>query len=196
MIAQPQTSRTYTPEEYLELEIVSEERHEYVGGDVIPMTGGTPNHNRIVRNLCTALTIGLRGKPYEAFIADQRLWIPQRQIYTYPDVMVVQGELVYQEGRQDTLTNPLVIMEVLSKSTRDYDRGEKFVAYRTIPTFQEYLLIDQYTCHVEHYTREGEKTWMMRECDRPDEQVELTTLSWAIALSDIYDKVEFQADEA
>jgi Uma2 family endonuclease len=194
MIAQPQvSSRTYTPEEYLELELASEERHEYIGGDIIPMTGGTPNHNRIVRNLCTALTVGLRGQPYEAFVADQRLWIPERRIYTYPDVMVVQGELVYQQGRQDTLTNPLVIIEVLSKSIRNYDRGEKFVAYRTIPMFQEYVLVDQYTCQVEQYTKTGEKTWMLRVYDRPDEQLEFAAFPWTIALADIYDKVTFEA---
>jgi len=193
MMAHPQATRTYTPEEYLELELASEERHEYIGGDIIPMTGGTPNHNRIVRNLCTALTVGLRGQPYEAFVADQRLWIPERRIYTYPDVMVVQGELVLQQGRQDTLTNPLVIIEVLSRSTRDYDRGEKFVAYRTIPTFQEYVLVDQSACQVEQYAKTGEKTWMLRVYDRPDEQLEFAALSWAIALSDIYDKVTFDA---
>lgn len=193
MIAQSQvSSRTYTPEEYLELEIASEERHEYIGGEIIPMTGGTPNHNRIIRNLCTALTIGLRGQRFETFVADQRLWIPAQGIYTYPDVMVVQGELVYQEGRQDTLTNPVVIIEVLSKSTRGYDQTEKFVAYQTIPTIQEYVLVDQYTYRVEQYTKQSEKSWMFRIYDRPDEQLEFAAFPWAIALEDIYDKVEFE----
>ncbi|MEO1145390.1 MAG: Uma2 family endonuclease [Cyanobacteria bacterium J06638_22] len=194
MIAQPQvSSRTYTPEEYLELEIASEERHEYIGGEIIPMTGGTPNHNQILLNLAGSLNFALKRQPYRVFAADQRLWIPAQGIYTYPDVMVVQGELAYQEGRQDTLTNPVVIIEVLSKSTRGYDRTEKFVAYRTIPTIQEYVLVDQYTYRVEQYTKQSEKTWMFRVYDRPDEQLEFAAFPWAIALEDIYDKVELEA---
>jgi len=196
MIAQPQPSQIYSQNEYLDFETASDQRHEFLDGDIVPMTGGTPNHNRVIRNVCTALTVGLHGKLYETFIADQRLWIPQRNIYTYPDVMVIQGKLVYQEGRKDTLMNPLVIIEVLSKSTRDYDRGEKFLAYRTIPSFQEYVLIDQYTCHVEHYAKTDEKSWIFKEYDQFDEQVNLAMLPWAIALSEIYDKVEFEPIES
>jgi Uma2 family endonuclease len=115
MIAQPQSTRLYVPDEYLTLEEESEIRHEYWDGEIVPMTGGTPNHNRIVRNLCTVLTQALRRQPCEVFVADQRVWIPQRRIYTYPDVMVVQGELVYQEGRRDTITNPALIMDRIGR---------------------------------------------------------------------------------
>jgi Uma2 family endonuclease len=170
MIAQTQTLRTYSPEEYLELEVASDTRHEYIDGEIVPMTGGMPNHNQILLNLAGALNFVLRQQPYRVFVADQRLWIPQRRIYTYPDVMVIEGALAYQAGRRDTLTNPVLIVEVLSKSTRDYDspaetlcdRGDKFSAYRTIPTFQEYLLIDQYGYQVEQYTKTGEKKWVFQ----------------------------------
>lgn len=195
MVAQAQASRTYSADEYFALELESEIRHEYIQGDVIPMTGGTPNHNRIIRNLCTALTLGLRGQPYEVFVADQRLWIPEPQIYTYPDVMVVAGELAYKAGRRDTITNPVLIIEVLSQSTRNYDRGDKFAAYRTIPGFQEYILVDQYAYLVEHYAKTGEKQWVFQEYNQPDDTVEFAVMEFEIALTDIYDKVEFEPAE-
>ncbi|MFM6022833.1 MAG: Uma2 family endonuclease, partial [Dolichospermum sp.] len=139
-----QETRYYSPEEYLEFEINSELRHEYIDGLIIPMTGGTPNHNKIAGNFYVAIHFALKRQPYEVYYTDQRLWIPKRQIHTYPDIMVVQTPLVFEEGRNDTITNPVMIAEVLSKSTKGYDRDEKFAAYRTISNFQEYILIDQY----------------------------------------------------
>ncbi|NJN22965.1 MAG: Uma2 family endonuclease [Leptolyngbya sp. RL_3_1] len=193
MIAQPQLSPPCTPADYLAFEVNADTRHEYIDGEIVPMTGGTPNHNRIIRNLCTALTLGLRGQAYEVFVADQRLWMPAAQIYTYPDVMVIEGELVYQPGRRDTLMNPKLIIEVLSKSTKEYDRGDKFAAYRTIPSFQEYLLVDQYACHVESYGKSGEKRWIFQEYDRLEATVTLESCDFTIALQDLYDKVQFEA---
>ena len=139
MVAQVPTQPIYSPEEYLALETASETRHEYIDGEIIPMTGRLPNHNQIALNLAGNLNYLLRKQPYRVFINDQRLWIPQKRIYTYPDVMITPRDLVYQEGGKDTLTNPIAIIEVLSKSTSSYDRGDKFTAYRTIPSFQEYL---------------------------------------------------------
>ncbi|MGB3560607.1 MAG: Uma2 family endonuclease, partial [Geitlerinemataceae cyanobacterium] len=150
---QAEEQKIYTPDEYLDFEVNSEFRHEYINGEIVPMTGGTPNHNQITGNLYAALNFALKRQPYRVFVADQRLWIPQRRIYTYPDVMMVAGELQLQEGRRDTIMNPLAIAEVLSPSTRSYDKDEKFSAYRTISTFQEYLLIEQSKMHVEHYTK-------------------------------------------
>ena len=141
MIMQAQEQRYYTPEDYLEVEINSEERHEYIDSEVISVTGGTPNHNQILLNLGGAINFTLKRQPYRVFVTDQRLWIPKKRIYTYPDVLVVPGELQFQEGRTDTITNPVMIAEVLSKSTAGYDRGDKFAAYRTIPSFQEYVMI-------------------------------------------------------
>ncbi|MGD1908541.1 MAG: Uma2 family endonuclease [Leptolyngbyaceae cyanobacterium] len=193
MIAQPQLSPPCTPADYLKFEVNAPTRHEYINGEIVPMTGGTPNHNRIIRNLCTALTLGLRGQAYEVFVADQRLWIPAAQIYTYPDVMMIAGELAYQPGRRDTLINPTVIVEVLSKSTQAYDRGDKFAAYRTIPSFQEYLLVDQYTSHIESYVKAGENRWIFQEYDRLETTVRLESCNFEIALTDLYDRVQFEA---
>ena len=190
MVMQAEDKNIYTPEEYLDFEINSENRHEYISGEIALMTGGTPNHNQIAGNFYAALNFALKRQPYRVFVTDQRLWIPRKRIYTYPDVMVVQGELQFQEGRRDTITNPLIIAEVLSESTRSYDKDAKFAAYRTIPSFQEYLLIDQYTMHIEHYFKTERKRWIFYEYDDADEIVSLNSFSFQITLADIYDKVE------
>ncbi len=193
MIMQTEDKRYYTPEEYLEFELNSEERHEYIDGEVIPVTGGTPNHNQIAGNFYAALNFALKRQPYRVFVTDQRLWILRKRINTYPDVMVVQGELQFQAGRRDTITNPLMITEVLSESTRSYDKDAKFSAYRTIPNFQEYLLIDQYTMHIEQYFKTDRKRWTFSEYDDADETLSLNSIPFQIVLADIYDKVEFDS---
>ncbi len=195
MIAQSQEKNCYTPEEYLEFEVNSEERHEYINGEVICVTGGTPNHNRIALNFGGALNFGLKRQPYDVFVTDQRVWIPEKRIYTYPDVIVVQGELQLQEGRKDTIVNPLLIVEVLSKSTRNYDKDKNFSAYRTIPTFQEYILIDQYTIQVEQYFKTGKNSWTFSEYCDANETLSLNSINFEITLEDIYDKVEFENTE-
>ena len=192
---QLQEQRHYSPTEYLELEVISEYRHEYIDGQIIPMTGGTPNHNQIAGNFYAALNFALKRQPYRVFVTDQRLWIPKKKIHTYPDVMVVAGALEFSEGRKDTITNPLIIAEVLSKSTRNYDIDEKFAAYRTIPSFQEYVLIDQYTNHVEQYSKTDEKKWIFSEHEDEDNILILSSIEFQISLSDIYDKVEFETQE-
>ncbi|WP_316429652.1 Uma2 family endonuclease [Leptolyngbya sp. NK1-12] len=185
----------YSPEAYLELEVNAEERHEYIDGEVILMPGGTPNHNQIVGNFYAALNFAFKRQPYRVFVTDQRLWIPKRRIYTYPDVMVVQGELQLQEGRKDTITNPMLIAEVLSESTRSYDKDSKFAAYRTIPSFQEYVLIDQATLHVEQYYKTEPRKWIFAEYDGEEAVLMLATVPFQITLADLYDKVDWQPEE-
>lgn len=201
MIAQLEPPKRYSPDEYLELEINSQIRHEYIDGEIIPMTGGLPNHNQILLNLAGALNFSLRQQPYRVFAADQRVWIPQKRIYTYPDIFVVQGEIQLQEGRRDTITNPTMIFEVLSESTRAYDKDGKFAAYRTLPSFQEYVLVDQYKFQVEHYykidlDKANSKKWSFLEYDSPDTVLSLATVSFELSLADLYNKVEFARDSA
>jgi Uma2 family endonuclease len=184
----------YSPAEYLEFEINSEIRHEYIDGLIIPMTGGTPDHNQITGNFYAVLNFALKRQPYQVFVTDQRLWIPQKRIHTYPDVMVVQTPLVFAEGRNDTIANPLIIAEVLSKSTKGYDRDEKFAAYRTIPSFQEYILIDQYTMHVEHYIKTDRRKWTFLEYEDSNDSLNLASIACEISLADIYDKVDFTSE--
>ncbi len=193
MILQVEAQQIYTLEEYLDFEVNSSERHEYINGEIRLMTGGTPNHNQIALNLSGTLNFALKRQPYRVFVTDQRLWIPEKRLYTYPDIIVIQGDIQLQEGRKDTITNPLIIAEVLSASTRNYDKDEKFAAYRTLPTFQEYLLIDQYTIHIEHYYKTDEKHWIFVEYNDSNETLSLNSISFEISVADIYDKVEFES---
>jgi Uma2 family endonuclease len=192
MVAQVQTKRTYSPEEYLALEVECETRNEYINGDIIPMSGGMPNHNQIALNVAGNLNFLLKRQPYRVFVTDQRLWISSQGIYTYPDVMVVSGDLILQEGRKDTITNPTLIIEVLSKSTGNYDQTEKFTFYRTITTFKEYLLVNQYQYSIQHYVKTGIKKWEFQEYDALEEEIKFSTIPCGIALSEIYDKVELE----
>ena len=184
----------YTPEEYLEFEINSPERHEYINGEIIPMTGGLPNHNLIIGNLYAALNFLLKREPYFVFVTDQRVWIPKQRIHTYPDIMVVEGALQLQTGRKDTITNPLLIVEVLSKSTQIYDQRKKFKFYRTIPSFQEYILIDQYSIHVEQYYKTESNQWIFSEKDGEESILKFNKIPFEIVLGDIYNKVDFDAE--
>ena len=146
------SQKTYfTPEEYLDLEETAEYRSEYYQGEIFAMTGGTVNHNRIARDICQALTEDFEEKPCEVFMNDVRLLVQDNGLYTYPDLMVVCGDIVFAEGRDDTITNPIVLVGVLSKSTGDYDRGPKFELYRALDTLQDYVLVDQVKVHVEHF---------------------------------------------
>jgi len=180
----------YSPEAYLELEEAAEFRSEYYNGQIFPMAGGTPNHNRIVVNLVSALNAAFADQTYDVFASDLRLWIPRKSLYTYPDVMVVAGELAFVEGRKDTITNPTLILEVLSKSTVNYDQTEKFAFYRSLATFQEYLLINQYRHSIQHYVKTGVKKWEFQEYDTLEEQIKFSTVPCEITLNEIYDKVE------
>ena len=185
VIAQPE-AKTYTPEAYLEFEVNSEERHEYTQRAIIPMTGGTPEHSELAINLAAFLKIALRGQCYRTFATDQRLWVSVRDLYTYPDVMVTPKTLKLQEGRRDTICNPVMIAEVLSNSAKGHDRGEKFAAYRTLPSFQEYLLIDQYRLHVEQYVKTDINQWLFSEYDQGAAEIALASLPFTITLTDLY----------
>ena len=183
--------KIYSTEEYLESEIISEERHEYINGEIRLMTGGTPNHNELVSNLLIILKLSLKGKPYRTFVTDQRLWLPERNIYTYPDIMVLEKPIQLQEGRTDTVMNPCLIAEVLSKSTKDYDRSEKFINYRTMEAFQEYLLIDQYQIHVEHYVKTAANQWLLSEYKDSEVTLTLSSVDIQLKIADLYENIEF-----
>jgi Uma2 family endonuclease len=153
----------YTPEEDLELEEAADHKSEYIDGKIIPMAGSSTNHNRISLNFSSNLNLAFRQQNYETFMSDVHFWSIHKRIYTYPYVMVVAGEPEHYNLRTDTILNPQVIVEVLFKSTKSYDREDKFEAYRTIPTFQEYLLIDQTRIHIEQFSKTGRKRWSLYE---------------------------------
>lgn len=186
------STETYTAEAYLALEIESDNRSEFRGGEIVEMTGGTPAHNRIASALNALLWFGLRQKPYSVFVTDQRLWIPAANLYTYPDVMVVADPVKLKPDRKDTVVDAALIAEVLSGSTEAYDRNQKFAHYRTIETFQEYILIDQYRPYAEHYVRQGENQWLFTEYAGLGASLMLSSVGVQIALADLYEAIEFE----
>ena len=195
-MVQALATQTYSPDEYLALEVESLERHEYINGEMVLMTGGTPNHNRIALNLASELRFALKRQPYSIFIADQRLWLPAANIYTYPDVMVMAEPIETMPNRKDTVMNPLLIAEVLSKSTQSYDRIEKFAAYRTMAQFQEYLLLDQSSYSVEQYIKQAPNQWLFVEHKGAEATIALRSVEVELSMADLYDKVEFEPEVA
>lgn len=187
--------RYYTPEEYLELEEAADYKSEYRDGDIVPLTGGTTNHNKIALNFAANLKFGLKGQKYDIYIGDVRLWIPRYRQYTYPDVMVIQGEPIYTGTNTTTVMNPLLIAEVLSKSTKNYDQGDKFLYYRSIPELREYILIDQSQYHVMQYVKTAEGQWLFTEFEAEDSVLSLQAVDFKIAFSDLYEKVNFAEGE-
>lgn len=186
-----QEQRLYTPEEYLDQEAHAEFKSRYDDGVITLMTGGTTNHNRICRNLCTALSIGLRGQDFEVFISDVKVWIPSSKKFRYPDLMVIAGEPEYYMNRKTTVTNPQIIIEVLSDSTEEFDREDKFNLYKSIPTFQEYLLIDQNRTAIDHFYKTQPKHWQIDQFDEQDTEINLRSINVTLQISEIYDKVKF-----
>ncbi|NEP62494.1 MAG: Uma2 family endonuclease [Symploca sp. SIO2G7] len=197
--------RYYSTEEYLALEEEADYKSEYINGEIFPMAGGSTNHNQIAGNFYAELNFAFKKLDYRVFMSDVRLWIPQRRIYTYPDVMIVAGEPEYHDNRTDTITNPKVIIEVLSPSTKAYDRSTKFEIYRTIPTFEEYLLIDQKRIYIEHFSKTDQKNWSFCDYDESEQEItqsiekkaiSLSSVSLEISLADIYNKVNFKEVDA
>ncbi|BAY44177.1 hypothetical protein SAMD00079811_17730 [Scytonema sp. HK-05] len=182
-------------EEYFALEETADYRSEYRDGEIVPMTGGSINHNQIVVNLIIALTLALREQDYHVYANDLRLWIPRFRQYTYPDVLIIKGEPVFESGRTDTVLNPNIIFEVLSKSTSSRDRGDKFTYYRSIPQFQEYVLIDQYQIHIEQFSKTPEGNWLFSESDAEDGVLTLVSANCQIPHRQIYERVKFDRNE-
>lgn len=179
-----------TPEAYLAQEVVATERHEYRQGKLYTMSGGSVNHNELVRSLTVLLSLALKGQPYRVFVTDQRLWIPETQSYYYPDVMVTSKPVPLMEGRNDVVMQPIFIAEVLSPSTEDRDRGTKFFDYRQIPTLQEYLLISQDRPSIEQYLRQAERQWLLTIWQDMTQELTLPSLQTSLKLSDLYAEVE------
>lgn len=185
----------YTPEEYLALEEQAEYKSEYHNGEIIPMTGGTTNHNEISGNLYSNLKFALKKKSYKVYIADVRLWIPHHNVYIYPDVMVIKDEPIYTDKSKTTVTNPILITEVLSKSTQNYDQGDKFTYYRSLTTLEEYILISQNSFHVMQYSKTEESKWLLSEYDTEDSAIKLSSLDLEIEVAELYNGVDFAASE-
>lgn len=179
-------------EEYLLMEEDSEIKHEYYRGEVFAMAGGTIAHNRIVRNVLTSLDNFLNGKDCEVFPSDLKIHIEANTLFTYPDISIVCEKLERWNDRNDTITNPTVIIEVLSKKTRNYDRGEKFKLYRRLPSLKEYILVSSMEISVERFTKQETGVWNFREITNPDELVSIETIGFSIPIKEFYRNVIFE----
>ena len=189
MAAQPRIP--FTVQEYLALDRASDRRFEYIEGDIVLMAGASREHNIINNNLGGILYTQLRQRPCEVYTADMRVHISATDGYAYPDQVIVCGEPRFHAKTQpDTLLNPTVIIEVLSDTTADYDRGVKFENYRRIPSLQDYLLVSQTACHVVHYTRRPDDTWTLTETDRLDDTVDLPAIKCQLPLAEVYAKLD------
>jgi Uma2 family endonuclease len=184
-----------TPEAYLQAERRGSReeygKFEFHDGKLIEMGGATKEHNRISLNLSGLFWQGLMNKPFEAFHSDMRTFAPQANSYFYPDLVVCQGEAKFKDQEFDNLTNPSLIIEILSSSTASIDRGAKFAAYRSIDTLNEYLLIASQSMQVEHYQKQQQHEWKIVIYEKPEDTLTLLGGEMTLSLRDIYRNLPF-----
>lgn len=182
--------KSYTEEEYFALEAAAEYKSEYRNGEIIAMSGGKPSHSRLGLRIGYLLESQLEGGNCNTYNSDLRIGFPENKVYFYPDCSVICGDLETAEGRDDVVINPTLIVEVLSESTEHFDRGEKFAYYRKMPSFQEYVLINQHKKLVEVFSRIEDKVWQMRTYEVSNPEIELRSLEISISLEALYQGVE------
>lgn len=186
--------RTWTTTEYLTMERASEEKHEYLDGEIYLMSGASRNHNRVMANTLASLHNQLRQSPCEVFPSDMRVKVTDTGLYTYPDISVVYGEPELEDTSLDTLLNPTLIIEVLSPATESYDRGRKFQHYRALPSLQEYVLISQEAAHIEPHVRQPNDAWLLSDAAGLEATLDLSSIGCRLALADVYEKVSFETE--
>jgi Uma2 family endonuclease len=183
-----------TVEEFLAFERSSDEKHEYYDGVIIAMSGAKRAHNTISTNITGLLWQQLKGKDCENFSSDMRVFVPKTRLYAYPDIVVVCGELQFLDDVPDTLTNPLVLIEILSDSTESYDRGKKFENYRAIDSLQEYVLVSQDRAAIDKYVKHGDGFWRLTDATGLGSAITLESIECTLNLADVYNKVRFPED--
>lgn len=177
-----------TPEEYLAIERKAEFKSEYDNGFVHAMSGASREHNLVLGNVHRELSTQLRARPCETYMSDMRVRARASRSFSYPDVTVVCGEPRFLDAEVDTLLNPTVIVEVLSRSTESYDRGRKFGHYRTLHSLREYVLIAQEEVLVERYLRRGDE-WLLTVLSDLDDVLRLESIGCEVPLRTIYERV-------
>jgi len=180
-----------TPEQYLEIERKAERKSEYWNGEMFAMAGATEPHNLVATNTASLAFAQLRTKNCRVYRSDMRVQVAANAMYAYPDIVIVFGKPQCLDGHQDTLLNPKVIVEVLSPSTEAYDRGRKFEHYRQIESLEQYLLLSQEQMRAELYSRQPGGQWLITFATRPEEFVELSSVSCRLSLAECYEKVDF-----
>jgi len=188
--AQRQTAY-YTPEEYLSLERSADFKSEYLDGLIYAMAGSSPQHSAITANVIAIAVAALRGKPCQVFSSDLKVATDPHGLYAYPDLSIVCGEPQFHDEHQDVLTNPTVLVEVLSPSTEAYDRGRKFIQYQRIASLTDYILVAQEEPRLEHYARQGGNQWLLSSAAGLDGSLAIGSLGCTLRLAEIYDKVRF-----
>ncbi len=179
-----------TIEEYLEFENAATEKHEYYQGEIFAMSGAKLAHNEIVVNTLSSIKQFLKGKSCKPYGSDLRIYIEKNTLFTYPDISVFCGEVLTLNDDQWNALNPVIIIEVLSPSTKNYNRGTKFKLYREIPTLKEYVLIDSETINVEIFAVNPEGYWELREYKDINDTVEISHIAMQLSMEDIYSGTE------
>ncbi|MCP1380865.1 Uma2 family endonuclease [Runella salmonicolor] len=193
MVALLSPETTYSIEEYFELEAQSLEKLEYFDGKITKMPGASYVHNRIATNVLTALNVALMNTYFEVSNSDTKIHIPTIESFVYPDAVVICEKPLFYQNRVDTILNPLLIVEVLLPSTEEYDRGEKFYLYRSLPSFKEYVVVHQKHALVSAYFRLNEKDWRTDDVFSLSETIHLQSINVTLKLSDIYRGIDLSA---
>ena len=187
-------TRTYlTPEEYIAVERKATLKSEYLSGEIVAMSGASNEHNLITMNTANGLYNQVTERGCRVYGSDMRVGISAGVSYFYPDVTIVCDEPRFEDDVFDTLINPRVVIEVLSDSTANYDRGEKFIRYRQLESLQEYILISQDQVHIEHYLRQG-KQWILSEFSALENVLPFVSIEAELSLGQVYRFVEFETD--
>jgi Uma2 family endonuclease len=164
------------------------EKHEYYKGEIFARSGAGNRHNIISINIIALLFNSLKGKNCQPFGSDMRIHIPQNTLFTYPDISIICGDIINHDEDENSATNPRVIIEILSPSTRNYDRGLKFMLYRAIPTLKEYILVEAESIHVEQFAINKEGLWQLKEFSNQNDHLILESLDVILPLNEIYDR--------
>ncbi|MCD2423972.1 Uma2 family endonuclease [Niabella pedocola] len=177
----------YTIPEYLEMEKASPEKHEYYRGGIFAIAGAGRKHNVIFKNMLGRLYMQLQGRPCQPYGSDLRIHIPENTLFTYPDISIICGDIVPSPEDADTAVAPVVLIEILSLSTRDYDRGSKFKLYRDIPALKAYILIDSESINIEAFRLNTTGHWELEEYKTPGETLIISAIDTAIPIQEIYE---------
>ena len=190
--AKNKPDKLYSLEEYLAKEEKAAFKSEFYNGQIIRMAGGKSTHNLISNNISSSLRYAIKENKLKfiAFNSDQKIHIPNKDIAVYPDALVISEKPEYWNNRKDLITNPVLVVEVLSKSTRGYDRGEKFMHYRTLPSFKEYVLIEQDEKKVEIWFKAKENTWEITTIIGIEAECFFNSIGVSVSMSDIYENID------
>ena len=193
VLRKPRSNKIYTHEEYLRIEERTKSKNEFYNGLIVPVAGATLLHNQISTNITTALKIAVRGlrQKYLVLNSDQKIRIDSEDTTVYPDALVICKKPEFWNGREDIIVNPFVIVEVLSKSTQNYDRGEKFMLYQRLPSLKEYIIVEQHTPLVESWYQLEENTWQKTAAQGTDGLLSIRSLGITLHLDEAYEHIDF-----